>query len=273
MSHKDNLINLAVAVIEPAYWYTSLALTILGLGIRRPRPPDSRDSGNKDAPLDFDDFGEKTCMPGVLCATCRAMFRRSKIVNGSKALFVRQTEKPSCHHTVRDLQTSVESQCHVCTIVWLEISEQCSRSRNHVRPDWEVVTRITLGLEVFSSTSCCGSLSVEVKPPPEGMPVLPIGIASRYDSTPPTISLDIRQSFNSMSVSSFAGSSATSDGLPVLKLRRGPKICTSCSFLHGNVFYCSYASRKILVAAMSREASLLFREQDDDLTVSVDLYR
>jgi hypothetical protein len=61
------------------------------------------------------------CQFHVLCGSCQKIFRRSRIIHGSRLRYVPASEKHVLHPSLRHMEQSVQQQCHFCTLTWHDL--------------------------------------------------------------------------------------------------------------------------------------------------------
>ena len=100
----------------------SLTETLNRLVPQHFQPPRFRDGDESAEQLVVPD-GE-TYPTSALCASCRKVLRKSRVIFGSGYCFVPWLEVHKLRSSLTELeQSAIQLHCHFCTLVWLVLSE------------------------------------------------------------------------------------------------------------------------------------------------------
>jgi hypothetical protein len=127
------------------------------------------------------------CKLHNLCASCSVVFEKSRLIQGSRLFFVPSVEYFTLHQTYGEFVTAVQNRCHLCTLLWTQITRwEQGKSDHEACP---VFIMMVEGSDNISEDSLC--LAAMVAPQP--------GVAAKdlpwheydYLSDPHTIRLDL----------------------------------------------------------------------------------
>jgi hypothetical protein len=86
------------------------------------QPPRFRDGDESAEELVVPD-GE-TYQTNALCASCRKVLRKSKVIFGSRYCFIPWLEVHKLRPSLTELeQSAIRLHCHLCTVIWYVLSE------------------------------------------------------------------------------------------------------------------------------------------------------
>lgn len=91
---------------------------------------------------------EELCRLHNLCASCRNVIRKSRLIHGSPLWLVPSFEYFTLHETVEILEASVKDQCHLCKLIWAQMTDEFDLDVTTEYRDCPVFLRIKVDEEL-----------------------------------------------------------------------------------------------------------------------------